>query len=202
VGNSYNGFFMEGFMDEMAHRAGVDPVAFRLGALQDPASRQVLKAAAELSGWGTALPPGHGRGVAFHLAFGVPVAEVVEVAQTPTGLRVLRVSVAADVGTALDPRNIESQLQGAVVFGLSAAIFGEITFDKGAVEQTNFHRYEAVRMAQAPRIDVKVLALGGPIRGIGEPGTPPAAPALANAIFNATGQRIRELPLRKHIAFA
>lgn len=202
VGNSYNGFFMEGFMDEMAHRAGVDPVAFRLAALQDPASRQVLKAAAELSGWGTALPPGHGRGVAFHLAFGVPVAEVVEVAQTPTGLRVLRVSVAADVGTALDPRNIESQLQGAVVFGLSAAIFGEITFDKGAVEQTNFHRYEAVRMAQAPRIDVKVLALGGPIRGIGEPGTPPVAPALANAIFSATGQRIRELPLRKHIAFA
>ena len=105
------------------------------------------------------------------------------------------------MGTALDPRNIEAQLQGAVIFGLSAAMFGEITFAQGAVEQKNFHQYESLRMHQSPRIEVKVLALGGPIRGIGEPGTPPAAPALANAIFNATGQRIRELPLRKHIVF-
>lgn len=106
------------------------------------------------------------------------------------------------MGTALDPRNIESQLQGAVIFGLSAAIYGEITFSGGAVEQKNFNRFESPRMAQAPRVDVTVLELGGPIRGIGEPGTPPAAPALANAIFSATGNRIRELPLRKHISFA
>jgi isoquinoline 1-oxidoreductase beta subunit len=139
--------------------------------------------------------------VAFHLSFGVPVAEVIEVTASPDGVRVDQVFVAADVGTALDPRNIEAQLQSGVVSGLSAAMFGEITFAGGAVEQTNFHQYEAVRMAQSPRITVKVLESGGRIRGVGEPGTPPAAPALANAIFSATGQRIRELPLRKHVRF-
>ncbi len=116
-------------------------------------------------------------------------------------MKIDQVFVAADVGTALDPRNIEAQLQSAVIFGLSAAVFGEISFDKGAVEQHNFHQYEAVRMHQAPKISVQVLEGGGGIRGIGEPGTPPAAPALANAIFHATGQRIRTLPLRQHIAF-
>jgi isoquinoline 1-oxidoreductase beta subunit len=121
---------------------------------------------------------------------------------TSTGVRIDQVFVAADVGTALDPRNIESQLQSGVIFGLSAAMFGEITFAKGAVEQTNFHQYEPLRAKQSPKIHVKVLESGSPIKGIGEPGTPPAAPALANAIFNATGQRIRELPLRKKIQFA
>lgn len=202
VGNSFNGFFMEGFIDELAHQAGADPLAFRLALLTHEPSKRVLQAAADLAGWGQALPKGRGRGLAYHLAFGVPVAEVVEVTQTEQGLRIDRVCVAADVGTALDPRNIEAQLQGAVIFGLSAAMFGEISLERGAVMQTNFHQYEALRMHQTPRIDVTVLALGGPIRGIGEPGTPPAAPALANAIFNATGQRIRELPLRKHVRFA
>ena len=202
VGNSYNGFFMEGFIDEMAHQAGVDPLAFRLSMVSEASARKVLETVRDLSGWSKPLPKGHGRGVALHLAFGVPVAEVVELVQTEGGIRVLRVCVVADVGTALDPRNIESQLQGAVIFGLSAAIYGEITFSDGAVEQKNFNRFESLRMAQAPRVDVTVLELGGPIRGIGEPGTPPAAPALANAIFSATGKRIRELPLRKHIDFA
>ncbi|MFG6448094.1 molybdopterin cofactor-binding domain-containing protein [Roseateles sp. BYS180W] len=202
VGNSFNGFFMEGFIDELAHSAGADPLQFRLALLTHESSKRVLQAAADLAGWGQPLAKGRGRGVAYHLAFGVPVAQVIEVQQTPQGIRVERLCVAADVGTALDPRNIEAQLQGAAIFGLSAAMFGEITFAQGAVEQRNFHQYESVRMAQAPRIEVKVLALGGPIRGIGEPGTPPAAPALANAIFSATGQRIRELPLSKHIRFA
>lgn len=201
VGNSFNGFFMESFMDELAHQAGADPLAFRLGLLTHEPSRQVLQAAADLAGWGQPLAKGRGRGVAYHLSFGVPVAEVIEVTHTAAGIRIDRVCVAADVGTALDPRNIEAQLQGAVIFGLSAAMFGEITLAQGAVEQKNFHQYELLRMAQSPRIEVKVLQTGGPIRGIGEPGTPPAAPALANAIFQATGQRIRELPLRKHIAF-
>lgn len=201
VGNSFNGFFMEGFIDELAHQAGADPLAFRLDLLTHEPSRQVLQAAAQLAGWDQPLAKGRGRGVAYHLSFGVPVAEVIEVTNTPAGIRIDRVCVAADVGTALDPRNIEAQLQGAVVFGLSAAMFGEITLAKGAVEQKNFHQYESMRMHQSPRIEVKVLQTGGPIRGIGEPGTPPAAPALANAIFQATGQRIRELPLRKHIAF-
>lgn len=201
VGNSFNGFFMEGFIDELAHQAGVDPLAFRMDLLTHEPSRKVLQAVADLAGWSQPLAKGRGRGVAYHLSFGVPVAEVVEVTQTANGIRIDRVCVAADVGTALDPRNIEAQLQGAVLFGLSAAMFGEITFANGAVEQKNFHQYESVRMHQAPPIQVKVLQSGGPIRGIGEPGTPPAAPALANAIFQATGQRIRELPLRKHIGF-
>nr|WP_293998349.1 molybdopterin cofactor-binding domain-containing protein [Sphaerotilus sp.] len=126
---------------------------------------------------------------------------MVEVTATADGIRIDQLSIAADVGTALDPRNVEAQLQSGALFGLSAAVFGEITFADGAVEQGNFHQYAALRMAQAPRIRVQVLESGGPIRGIGEPGTPPAAPALANAIFRATGQRIRALPLRKHIAF-
>lgn len=202
VGHSFNGFFMEGFIDELAHQARADPLAFRLALLTHEPSRQVLKAVGEMAGWGQALPKGRGRGVAYHLAFGVPVAEVVEVSQSPSGLRIDRVCVAADVGIALDPVNIEAQLQGGVIFGLSAAIFGEISLRDGAVEQKNFHQFESLRLHQAPRIEVKVLQTGGSIRGIGEPGVPPAAPALANAIFSATGQRIRELPLRKHVAFA
>jgi len=201
VGNSYNGFFMESFIDELAAQAGSDPMQMRLSLINHEPSRQVLAAVAELSDWHKPLEKGRGRGVAFHFSFGVPVAEVVEVTQTPNGIRIDRVCVAADVGTALDPQNIEAQLQGAVIFGLSAAMFGEITFANGAVEQKNLHQFESVRMHQAPRIEVKVLQTGGPIRGIGEPGTPPAAPALANAIFNVTGQRIRELPLRKYVAF-
>lgn len=202
VGNSYNGFFMECFMDELAAQAGTDPMKLRLSLINHESSRKVLMAVAEMSNWDKPLSKGRGRGVAFHLSFGVPTAEVVEVSITKDGVRIDQVFVAADVGTALDPRNIESQLQSGVIFGLSAAMFGEITFANGAVEQTNFHQYEAVRMGQSPKIHVKVLEGGGPIRGVGEPGTPPAAPALANAIFNATGQRIRELPLRKHIGFA
>ena len=108
---------------------------------------------------------------------------------------------AVDVGTALDPRNIEAQLQSGVIFGLSAALYGEITFAKGADEQTNFHNDPVLRMQQVPQIVVKVLESGGPIRGVGDTGVPPAAPALANAIYHATGKRIRELPLRKHIDF-
>lgn len=201
VGNSFNGFFVESFLDELAHQAGTDPVALRRTLLTHAPSRAVLDAVAALSDWEKPLEKGRGRGVAFHLSFGVPVAEVVEVTATPDGIRIDRLSIAADVGTALDPRNIEAQLQSGALFGLSAAMFGEITFAGGAVEQGNFHQYASLRIAQVPRIQVQVLESGGPIRGIGEPGTPPAAPALANAIFRATGQRIRELPLRKHIAF-
>lgn len=202
VGNSYNGFFMESFIDELAVQAGTDPMKLRLSLVNHESSRKVLMAVADMSDWGKPMAKGRGRGVAFHFSFGVPTAEVVEVSMTKDGVRIDQVFVAADVGTALDPRNIEAQLQSGVIFGLSAAMFGEITFANGAVEQTNFHQYEAVRMGQTPKIQVRVLEGGGPIRGVGEPGTPPAAPALANAIFNATGQRIRELPLRKHIGFA
>ena len=145
---------------------------------------------------------GYGRGVAFVMAFGVPAAEVIEVADTPTGIRIVKAFAAVDVGIALDPRNIEAQVQSGLNFGLAAAITGEITIRDGVVEQSNFHNYDSIRMSQAPPIEVRILENGTKIRGIGEPGTPPAAPALANAIFAATGKRIRELPLRKHIKFA
>jgi isoquinoline 1-oxidoreductase beta subunit len=202
VGASQNGFFHESALDEIAHAAGVDPLDMRLAIVSHDASRKVLEAVAEMSEWGTPLPEGHGRGVAFVLAFGVPTAEVVEVADTPAGLRIVKVWAAVDVGTALDPRNIEAQVQSGINFGLSAAMIGEITVDEGMVEQSNFHDFDAIRLRQAPPIEVRVLENGERIRGIGEPGTPPAAPALANAIYAATGQRIRELPLAKHTRFA
>lgn len=201
VGNSYNAFFIESFVDELAAQAGADPLNMRLALLSHEPSRQVLSAVASMSGWGQPLAAGRGRGVAFHLCRGVPVAQVVEITATQAGVKIDKVFVAVDVGTALDPRNIEAQQQSGVIFGLSAALYGEITFAKGAAEQTNFHDYPVLRMQQAPRIVLKVLESGGPIRGVGETGVPPAAPALANAIFHATGKRIRELPLRKHIDF-
>jgi isoquinoline 1-oxidoreductase beta subunit len=202
VGASQNGFFHESAIDEIAHAAGTDPLAMRLRLITHEPSRKVLEAVATMSDWESELPAGHGRGVAFVLSFGVPVAEVVEVADTANGIRIVHVWAAVDVGTALDPRNIEAQVQSAVIFGLSAATTGEITIKDGRVEQSNFHNYDAMRMPQTPTIDVKILENGSKIRGIGEPGLPPAAPALANAIFAATGQRILELPINNHNRFA
>ena len=191
VGNSYNGFFIESFIDELAAQAGADPLNMRLALLSHEPSRKVLSAVASMSGWGQPLAAGRGRGVAFHLCRGVPVAQVVEITTTKEGVKIDKVFVAADVGTALDPRNIEAQLQSGVIFGLSAALYGEITFANGAAEQTNFDNYPVLRMQQAPEIAVKVLESGDPIRGAGETGVPPVAPALANAIFQATGASCR-----------
>jgi isoquinoline 1-oxidoreductase beta subunit len=202
VGASQNGFFHESMMDELAHAAGRDPLEMRLETIDHMPSRKVLEAVADMSGWSTRPLSGHGRGVAFVLSFGVPVAEVIEVANTTDGIRIVGAWAAVDVGTALDPRNIEAQVHSGINFGLSAAMTGEITVADGKVEQTNFHNYDAIRIHQAPPISVAVLENGDKIRGIGEPGLPPVAPALANAIFAATGQRIRELPLRKHVKFA
>ncbi|MDX1517987.1 MAG: molybdopterin cofactor-binding domain-containing protein, partial [Woeseiaceae bacterium] len=202
VGASQNGFFHESIIDELAHAAGRDPLDVRLNLVDHGPSRKVLEAVAGMSNWGSALPQGHARGVAFVLSFGVPVAEVIEVADTGNGIRIVNAWAAVDVGTALDPANIEAQVQSGINFGLAAAISGEITIGDGRIQQTNFHQYDSIRMNQAPAIAVRVLENGDRIRGIGEPGTPPAAPALANAIYAATGQRIRELPLSKHVRFA
>ncbi len=201
VGASQNGFFHECVLDELAATANIDPLKMRLLMMNDHTSRKVLEAVAEMSNWDSDLPEGHARGVAFVLSFGVPTAEVIEVAATENGIKIINAYAAVDVGTALDPRNIEAQVQSGINFGLAAAISGEITVADGVVEQTNFHNYDSIRMNQAPNIEVKILENGPHIRGIGEPGTPPAAPALANAIFAATGQRIRELPLKKQINF-
>ena len=201
VGNSQNAFFHESAVDELAHLAKADPLEFRLSQMTHDPSRSVLEAVAEMSDWGNA-PAGRARGVAFCLSFSVPVAQVIEVAETADGLLMTNAWAAVDVGLALDPSIIEAQVQGGMVYGLSAAITGEITFAKGRVEQQNFWDYEPLRLHQCPPIAVRILENGTRLRGIGEPGTPPAAPALANAIFALTGQRIRTLPLNKTIQFA
>jgi isoquinoline 1-oxidoreductase beta subunit len=201
VGASANGFLHECFLDELILAAGADPLAERIRLCSHEPSRRVLQAVGELSGWGTPLPKGRGRGLAFTLSFGVPVAEVVEVTATPNGIRIDKAFVVAEVGQVLDPVNVDAQLIGGVIWGLGHAMFGELTYADGVAEQTNFHTYQSLRMYQTPTIVTKALQTTGRIKGIGEPGVPPAAPALANAIFAATGQRIRELPLRKHVEF-
>ena len=201
VGASQNGFFHDSMMDEMAHAAGVDPLEFRLQSISHMPSRKVLEKVAAMSGWGRKLPEGHALGVGFCLSFGVPAAQIIELIQTDRGVKLNKAWAAVDVGTVLDPRNVEAQVTGGMIYGLSAAIMGEITVEDGKVMQGNFDEYDAVRMYQAPEFNVAILENEPHIRGIGEPGTPPAAPALANAIFALTGERIRELPLNKKVDF-
>jgi isoquinoline 1-oxidoreductase beta subunit len=202
VGASVNGFMHDSFLDELCHAAGADPLAERIRLANHDLSRKVLEAVGEMSGWDGPSPgAGRGRGVAFCLSFGVPVAEVVEVTDTGSGIRIDRVFVAAEVGRVLDPVNFENQVMGGVIWGLGHAMNCELTYADGMPEQTNFDGYEGMRMHQVPDITVRGLENGSVVRGIGEPPVPPAAPALANAIFAATGQRIRELPLSKHIDF-
>lgn len=201
VGASQNAFFTESMIDEMAHEARVDPYKFRMDMMTDEASKAVLARVATMAKWGSSLPSNRARGIAFCLSFGVPTAEVVEIVQTENGIKIDKAWAAVDVGIALDPGNIEAQVQGGLNFGLAAAMTGEITVKDGAVEQGNFHDYDSIRMYQASSVEVAILESGKKIRGIGEPGTPPAAPALANAIFALTGQRIRSLPLRNAVDF-
>lgn len=201
VGASQNAFFHETAIDELAHLAGADPLEFRLSQIDHDPSRKVLETVAEMSGWGSTAP-GRAKGVAFCMSFGVPTAQVIEIENTPEGIRMTGAWIAADVGTALDPGTIEAQLQGGMVFGLSAAIRGEITFADGMAEQANFWDYEPLRLSQCPPIRVQILENQPHIRGIGEPGTPPAAPALGNAIFALTGQRLRDLPFARAVTFA
>lgn len=204
VGSSINAFAFDSFLDEMAHAAGRDPLEFRLDMMrdEDPRSAKVLEAVKRLSGWTGKTPDGIGRGVAFCYSFGTPVAEVIELRQTPQGVKIDKAWIAADVGLALDPANIEAQLTGGMAYGLSAALHQQITFDGGAAEQLNFPDYDAIRMGGMPSIaGVEILESGEKPSGVGEPGTPPAAPALANALFDLTGKRIRELPLAEHFEF-
>lgn len=198
VGHSHTAFVVESFLDELAHAAGKDPYAYRLSLLRKhPRHAGVLKLAAEKAGWGKALPAGHARGIAVHASFGSYIAQVAEVSVKPDGsVRVHKVVCAIDCGKTVNPDTITAQMEGGIVFGLSAALHGEITFKKGRVEQSNFHDYPVVRMNEMPDVSVHIVKSAEPPGGVGEPGVPPIAPAVANAIFAATGKRIRRLPIR------
>jgi isoquinoline 1-oxidoreductase beta subunit len=207
VGNSMNAFFLESFIDELAHAAKADPLAFRLELMRDShaPSATLLETVRDMSGWDSLKRPGFGRGVAFCYSFGTPVAEVVEVEDTPAGIKLARAWIACDPGLAMDPGIIEAQMTGAMVYGLSAAVQGAINFADHAVVEQNFPDYEPLRMHTTPRFEVKVLQNNGSfghIGGVGEPGTPPAAPALANALYDLTGTRARALPLNQQFRFA
>jgi isoquinoline 1-oxidoreductase beta subunit len=201
VGASTSGFFTESFIDELIHAAGLDPMKGRIAMCTVPHYRKLLETVAEMSDWKGPLGNGRGRGVAFVESFGTPVAEVVEVSMTDSGIRIDKVWVAADVGKVVDPVNFENQVQGGVIWGLGHAINCELTYAKGAVQQTNYNHHEAMRIYQCPVIEVRGLENDPKVRGVGEPPVPPAAPALANAIFAATGKRIREMPFNKFIDF-
>ena len=197
VGSSINGFMMESFIDEAAHAAGADPLQFRLdlATREHAPSAAVIAAVRDMSGWTGQKQAGVGRGVAFTYSFGTPVAQVVEVRDDNGKIRINKVWIACDVGTALNRNTIEAQMIGGAIYGLSAAVMGEITFTDGVVDQGSFPDYDALRMHTTPAFAVQVLENGARLSGVGEPGTPPSMPALANALFDLTGQRATRLPL-------
>jgi len=202
VGVSHNGFVTECFLDEIAAAAGRDPFDLRRELLRDkPRHRRTLELAAEKAGWGTPLPAGRSRGIALAEWGPTVCVEVAEVSVEADGsVRVPRVVCAVDCGQAVNTGQVEAQMQGGIVFGLSAALYGEITIDKGRVVQGNFDTYPVVRMPEAPAVEVYIVPSSDPQGGAGEPGVPPIAPAVCNAIFAATGKRIRRLPIGKIVS--
>jgi isoquinoline 1-oxidoreductase beta subunit len=208
VAHSQNAFFTESFIDECAAASGKDPVAFRAELLSaNPRHLRVLHRAAELAHWGQ--PPAaaadgettddakRARGIAIHRSFGTVVAQVAEVSLTQDNqIRVHRVVCVVDCGVPVNPNLVRQQMESAIVYGLSAALHGEITIDKGQVQESNFHDYPALRIDECPAIEVEIMSSDEPPGGVGEPGTPPIAPAVANAVFALSGQRLRRLPLK------
>lgn len=197
VGHSQNAFAMESLVDELAAAAGEDPLAYRRRLLKDhPRHLGVLNLAAEKAGWGSKLPEGHARGIAVHESFGSYVAQVAEVSVERGAVRVHRVVCAIDCGVAVNPLMIAAQMESGIVYGLSAALHGRIRFKDGRVQESNYHDYRVLRLDQMPVVETHVVPSTERPGGVGEPGTPPIAPAVANALFALTGQRLRELPLR------
>lgn len=198
VGHSHTGFSVEAFLDEVAHAGGKDPYQLRRSLLANqPRMFAVLDLAAQKANWGSALPAGHARGIATHFSFDSYVAQVAEVSVEKDGtVRVHRVVAAVDCGRTVNPDTVKAQLEGGIVFGLTAALKTEITLEKGRVQQRNFNDYPMVRMFESPVIEVFIVPSTEHPTGVGEPGVPPVAPAVANAIFAATGKRVRRLPIK------
>lgn len=197
VGHSQNAFFTECFIDELAQAAGQDPLRYREALLaQHPRHLAVLRLAATQAQWGEALPAGRARGIALHESFGSICAQVAEVSVQDGKLRVHRVVCALDAGTIVHPDTVRAQMEGSITFGLSAALYGEITIEHGAVQQRNFPEQPLLSLAETPQIEVHLVASEAPPGGVGEPGTPPTAPAVVNALAALTGKRIRRLPIR------
>jgi isoquinoline 1-oxidoreductase beta subunit len=199
VGPSHNVFVTEGFVDELAAAAKQDAVAYRRALLhKSPRAKAVLELAAEKAGWGKPLPDRVGRGIAIQFVFATYMAQVAEVEVSSEGaVRVRRVVCAVDCGTVVNPDTVRAQIQGAIIFGITAALYGEITLKDGRVEQANFDTYQIVRMNEAPVIDVYIVQSPEAPGGMGEAGTSLIVPAVTNAIFAATGKRLRKLPIDK-----
>jgi isoquinoline 1-oxidoreductase beta subunit len=197
VGNSLNAFFKECFLDELASAGGKDPVELRRRLLaREPRLLGVLNLAAERAGWGGALAAGRARGVAVHRSFGSYVAQVAEVSVEGGSPRVHRVVCAVDCGTVVNPLTVEAQMESGIVYGLTAALYGRITIDRGRVSESNFHDYPALRLPEMPQVETFIVPSSERPGGVGEPGTPPIAPAVCNALFALTGRRVRGLPIQ------
>ncbi|MDA0954537.1 MAG: molybdopterin-dependent oxidoreductase, partial [Proteobacteria bacterium] len=199
VDSSQHAFFTESFIDELAHAAQTDPLEFRRSLLQEqPRYLAVLEALEQTSDWHKPLGSGRARGIALHESFGSIVGEVVQVNVTDQRLVVERVVCVADPGFVMSPDGFKAQMESGIIYGLTAALTGQVEISAAQAKVSNFHDYPVMRMKDSPVIDVIIINSGAPVGGAGEPGTPPAAPALTNAVFAATGQRIRELPLSLH----
>ena len=198
VGSSHTAFAVEGFIDELAKAAGKDPFEYRRILLEkSPRHKKLLEFVAEKAGWKKPLAPGRGKGIAIHESFGSVVAQVAEVSITNNKtLKVHRIVCAIDCGQVINPDTVKAQMEGCIAFGLTAALYGEITFDRGRVQQGNFHNYRMLRMNEMPKVEVHIMESTEPMGGVGEPGVPPVAPAVMNALYTLTGRRVRSLPLR------
>jgi len=199
VGPSQNGFIIESFIDELAHLAGKDPYEYRRALLgKSPRHKAVLELAATRANWGAPLPTGHTRGIAVAFSYGSYVAHVAEVSVARDGaVRTHRLVAAIDAGLAVNPENVKAQMEGGAVYALTAALYGRITIDRGRVQQSNFHDYPMLRINEMPVVEVHILDSGEAPGGLGEPGVPTVAPAVCNAIYAATGRRIRTLPINR-----